>query len=79
MITMGKANTLTSNLDVIKELCEELEGFFEAFQMDRVWSTDNSKVTVCFTAEKMKPIKELPRAIIELMPSLKKSKEPFRY
>jgi len=51
---MGKANTLTTNLDVVKELCDELEGFFEAFQMDRVWSQENDKVTVCFTAEKIK-------------------------
>ncbi len=51
---MGKSNTLTSNLDVVKELCDELEGFFEAFQMDRVWSQANDKVTVCFTAEKVK-------------------------
>ncbi len=50
---MGKSNTLTSNLDVVKQLCDELEEFFEAFQMDRVWSQDNNKLTVCFTAEKI--------------------------
>ena len=51
---MGKSNRLTSNLNVVKELCDELEGFFEAFYMDRVWSEDNSKVTIAFTAEKIK-------------------------
>jgi len=51
---MGTTNQLTSNLDVIKELCDELEGFFEAFQMDRVWSRDNDSVTICFTAQKVK-------------------------
>ena len=50
-----------SNLEVIKNLCDELEEFFEAFIMDRVWSTDNSKVTVCFTAEKIRPKQEMPR------------------
>ena len=44
----------STRTDVIKELCDELEGFFEAYQMDRCWSKDNSKVTVCFTAEKIK-------------------------
>ena len=52
---MPKSKELTSNLQVIKEVCEELEGFFEAFTMDRVWSKDDSKLTVCFTAEKIKP------------------------
>jgi len=45
---MGK-----SNLDVVKELCDELEGFFEAFHMDKVWNNANNKVTICFTAEKI--------------------------
>ena len=51
---MSKSKQITSNLDVVKELCDDLEEFFEAFHMDRVWSNDNSKVTVCFTAEKIK-------------------------
>lgn len=51
---MGKSTKLTSNLTVVKELCDELEGYFEAFYMDRVWSKDNSKVTICFTAEKLR-------------------------
>lgn len=50
---MGRSNKLTSNLDVVKSLCDELEGFFEAFQMDRVWDKDQNKVTVCFTAERI--------------------------
>lgn len=50
---MGRSNQLTSNLDVVKELCDELEGFFEAFQMDRVWDEGQNKVTVCFTAERI--------------------------
>lgn len=52
---------LTSNLEVIKELCEELEGFFEAFTMDKVWSKDRNKVTVAFTAERFVKVKDLPR------------------
>ena len=51
---MGRSNSTTSNLDVVKEVCDELEEFFEAYQMDRVWSKDNDKVTICFTAEKLK-------------------------
>ncbi len=51
---MGKSNKLTSNLDVVKELCDDLEEFFEAFQMDRVWNEANTKVTVAFTAEKVR-------------------------
>jgi len=51
---MGRSNKLTSNLDVVKDLCDELEEFFEAFQMDRVWSEDNKKVTIAFTAEKIR-------------------------
>jgi len=51
---MVRSKILTSNLNVVKELCEELEGFFEAFQMDRVWNESQDKVTICFTAEKIK-------------------------
>ena len=51
---MGRSNHVESNLDVIKELCDELEGFFDAYQMDRVWSKNEDKVTICFTAERMK-------------------------
>ena len=50
---MGKSNTLTSNLDVIKGVCDELEEFFEAFQMDKYWNADKTKLTVAFTAEKI--------------------------
>lgn len=50
---MGKAIHLTSNLDVVKEVCDELEEFFEAFQMDKVWNKDRTKITVAFTAEKI--------------------------
>ena len=49
-----------SNLDVIKELCDDLEGFFESFILDRVWSADEDRVTVCFTAEKIKSFPKLP-------------------
>ncbi len=66
---MGQSKAITSNLNIIKELCEELENFFEAFTMDRVWSTDNSKVTVCFTAEQIKGKTRLPS----------QREEPFRY
>jgi len=65
---MGNGRLMASNLNVIKDLCEEIEEFFEAFTMDRVWSSDNSKVTVCFTAERIKPKWNLP-----------KKKEPHRY
>ncbi len=44
----------TTNLDVIKELCDDLEEFFEAFVLDRVWNKQKDRVTVCFTAEKIK-------------------------
>jgi hypothetical protein len=52
---MGRAAHLTSNLDVVKEVCEELEGFFEAFQMDKYWNKNKTKLTVAFTAEKIQP------------------------
>lgn len=52
---MGRRKALTSNLQVVKELCRDLEGVFEAFEMDKVWSEDGTKVTVAFTAEKLKP------------------------
>ncbi len=51
---MGRANTLTSNLNVVKAVCDELEEFFEAFQMDKFWNEDRTKLTVAFTAEKIK-------------------------
>ena len=51
---MGYSNYQTSNLNVVKALCDELEGFFEAYQMDKVWSKDKSKITIAFTAEKLK-------------------------
>ncbi len=51
---MGKSKVITSNLDVVRELCNDLEEFFEAFYMDRVWNESQDKVTVCFTAEKIK-------------------------
>ena len=51
---MGQSKELTANLQVVKDICEELEGFYESFVMDKVYSKDNSKVTVCFTAEKIK-------------------------
>jgi hypothetical protein len=44
-----------TNLDVIKELCDDLDDFFEAFVMDRVWNEQKDRVTVCFTAEKIQP------------------------
>ena len=51
---MPQSKELTSNLQVVKDICEELEGFYESFVMDKVWSKDKSRVTVCFTAEKIK-------------------------
>lgn len=51
---MPQSKELTANLQVIKDICEELEGFYESFVMDRIGSKDNSRVTVCFTAEKIK-------------------------
>jgi len=50
----------TTNLDVIKELCDDLEDFFEAFVLDRVWNKQKDRVTVCFTAEKIKSFPQLP-------------------
>ena len=54
-VVMGKSNNLTSNLNVVKDLCEELEGFFEAFQMDKYWDEGKNKVTIAFTCERMQP------------------------
>ena len=51
---MGQSKELTANLQVVKDICEELEGFYESFVMDKVSSKDKSRVTVCFTAEKIK-------------------------
>ena len=51
---MPQSKELTSNLKVVKDICEELEGFYESFVMDKIWSKDKSRVTVCFTAEKIK-------------------------
>lgn len=50
---MGLSNYGHSNLDVVKKLCDDLEGVFEAFQMDKVWDAHKNKVTICFTAEKI--------------------------
>ena len=50
---MGPSNRVKSNLDVIKDLCEELEGFFEAFEMDKYWDEGKNKVTVAFTCERI--------------------------
>ena len=50
---MGPSNRVQSNLNVIKDLCEELEGFFEAFEMDKYWDEGKNKVTVAFTCEKI--------------------------
>lgn len=52
---MPQSKELTSNLQVVKDICEELEEFYESFVMDKIWSKDKSRVTVCFTAEKIKP------------------------
>jgi len=51
---MGRSNQLTSSLDIVKEICDDLGEFFEAFQMDKVWNADNTKVTIAFTAEKVR-------------------------
>jgi len=50
---MGRPYHLTSNLHVVKQVCDELEGFFEAFQMDKFWNKEKTKLTVAFTAEKI--------------------------
>ncbi len=51
---MRRSKILSSNLDIIRELCNDLEECFEAFYMDRVWNEKQDKVTICFTAEKIK-------------------------
>ena len=50
---MGYSNKIKSNLQVVKDLCEELEGFYEAFQMDKFWDEGKNKVTIAFTCEKI--------------------------
>ncbi len=61
-VTMGKSKHLTSNLEIVKDLCGDLEGFFDAFNLDKIWSKDGQKVTVCFTAEQ---IKKVPKAFVK--------------
>jgi len=45
----------TTGLAIVKDLCESLETVFGVFTIDKVWSEDGSKVTLAFTAEKLKP------------------------
>jgi len=57
-MTMTNAHT-KSNLTIIKDLCEDLEGHFEAFTLDRHWNEERDRVTVCFTAEQVKSSPEI--------------------
>ena len=50
---MGSSNKVTSNLKVVEDLCKELDGFFEAFHMDKYWDEGKNKVTVAFTCERI--------------------------
>ena len=55
---MSNKNT-RSNLTVIKDLCDDLEEFFECFTLDRHWNADRDRLTVCFTAEQVKETPEI--------------------
>lgn len=55
---MSNKNT-RSNLTVIKNLCDDLEGVFEAFKLDKYWNEDRDKITICFTAEQIKETPEI--------------------
>ena len=50
VLTMGNGKAI-SDLQVIKELCGDLEDAFRCFTLDRYWNDDKTRLTVCFTAE----------------------------
>jgi hypothetical protein len=56
---MSRNGKATTNLDVIRDLLEDLEGFFEAFVLDKHWNDEHDKVTICFTAEQIKSSPEI--------------------
>jgi hypothetical protein len=51
MTSNGKA---ISDLQVIKELCGDLEDTFACFTLDRYWNKEKTRLTVCFTAEQFR-------------------------
>ena len=51
---MRKYNKM-SGLAIVKDVCTQLEEVFDVFTMDKVWSEDGTRVTICFTADKLKP------------------------
>lgn len=51
MTSNGKA---ISDLQVIKELCGDLEDSFACFTLDRYWNEEKDRLTVCFTAEQVR-------------------------
>ena len=62
---MSNGKTI-SDLQVIRELCGDLEDTFECFTLDRVWNKDKTRVTVCFTAEQVRPPPKM--SILRLFP-----------
>ena len=63
MTSNGKA---ISDLQVIKELCGDLEDSFRCFTLDRYWNEDKTRLTVCFTAEQVRIPPQL--SILRLFP-----------
>lgn len=50
IIVLGQSQ---SNLKIIEQLCKELEGFFEVFEIDKYWDEQRNKVTLAFTCQKI--------------------------
>ena len=62
---MNNTHTV-SDLQVIKELCGDLEDSFKCFTLDRYWNKDKTRLTVCFTAEQ---VREPPKvSILSMFP-----------
>jgi len=43
-----------NSLKTVIGICKELETVFGVFNIDKVWSEDGTKVTLAFTAERLK-------------------------
>jgi len=65
VLTMANTHTI-SDLQVIKELCGDLEDAFACFTLDRYWNEEKTRLTVCFTAEQ---VREPPKiSILSMFP-----------
>ncbi len=65
VLTMGNGKAI-SDLQVIKELCGDLEDAFRCFTLDRYWNEEKTRLTVCFTAEQVRVPPQL--SILRLFP-----------